>query len=251
VDTLKAEDEYSTPKHQSRGLFKAVENTSKGSSWALQAMLSDVKGKKDSWNLLGAGLRAWNSEEPPAGMGDRVNLTILDGGKRLAKSVKAAGEGSAYEWSVELSATSGRKGYLEFAGIDALLERGLHVFVTVDGQTREVHSGEKFAVDISPVAKTASIRVAPTASKVVASELRGLRAFQSGNALQVSFDAAGMGGAKARVDVFDTKGSVVASTSLRSVDGTNMLSLEMPRRGLYTVRVAVAGKVATRRVLLR
>ena len=251
VDTLKAEDEYSTPKHQSRGLFKAVENTSKGSSWALQVMLSDVKGKKDSWNLLGAGLRAWNSEEPPAGMGDRVNLTILDGGKRLAKSVKAAGEGSAYEWSVELSATSGRKGYLEFAGIDALLERGLHVFVTVDGQTREVHSGEKFAVDISPVAKTASIRVAPTASKVVASELRGLRAFQSGNALQVSFDAAGMGGAKARVDVFDTKGSVVASTSLRSVDGTNMLSLEMPRRGLYTVRVAVAGKVATRRVLLR
>ncbi|MBR6123440.1 T9SS type A sorting domain-containing protein, partial [Candidatus Saccharibacteria bacterium] len=69
--------------------------------------------------------------------------------------------------------------------------------------------------------------------------------------LQVSFDASGMDGAKARVDVFDMKGSVVASASQRCVDGINAFSLEMPRRGLYTVRVAVAGSVATRRILLR
>ena len=184
-------------------------------------------------------------------MGDHVNLSIVEGGKRLAKSVKAAGEGDAYEWNVELSATSGRKGYLEIAGVDALLGRGLHVFVTVDGKTQEIHSGEKLAVGLSSTAKSASILVAPTARRAVASELRGLRAVQSGSALQVSFDASGMDGAKARVDVFDMKGSVVASTSLRAADGTNVLSLEMPRRGLYTVRVAVAGSVATRRILLR
>ena len=74
---------------------------------------------------------------------------------------------------------------------------------------------------------------------------------QSGNALQVSFDASGMDGAKARVDVFDMKGSVVASASQRCVDGTNAFSLEIPHRGLYTVRVVVAGQAAMQRVLLR
>ena len=248
VDTVDAEGEPVTMKSLNKATVKPVSGKL---GWTLQVTLSDANGKKDSWNTLGAGLLAWTSEEPPAGMGDRVNLSILEGGKRLAKSVKAAGEGDTYEWNVELSATSGRKGYLDIAGVDALLERGLHVFVTVDGQTREVHSGEKLAVDLSPAAKTASIRVSPTAKIVAASELRGLRTVQAGNMLQVSFDAAGMGGAKARVDVFDTKGSAVASTSFRSTDGTNAISLEIPHRGLYTVRVVVAGHAATRRVLLR
>ena len=248
VDTLGLDDDEG----ERKSLNKAVVKTVSGKSgWTLQAILSDANGKMDSWNTLGAGLRTWASEEPPAGMGDRVNLSIVEGGKRLAKSVKAAGEGNAFEWNVELSATSARKGYLEIAGVDALLERGLHVFVTIDGKTREVHSGEKLAVDLSTTAKTANIFVAPTAKRSVASELRGLRAVQSGNALQVSFDASGMDGAKARVDVFDMKGSVVASASQRCVDGINAFSLEMPRRGLYTVRVAVAGSVATRRILLR
>ena len=251
VDTVKLVNEDRPQAQQARGLFKAVAKPSKGPSWALQAMLSDARGKKDSWNLLGAGMRAWNSEEPPAGMGDRVNLTILDGGKRLAKSVKAAGEGATYEWTVELSATSGRKGYLEFAGIDGLLDKGLHAFLTIDGKTQEIHAGEKIAVDLSTTTKTATVRVAPTAKKAVVSELRGLRAFWAGNALQVEFDAAGMAGAKARVDVFDTKGGIVASNSLRAVDGVNMLSLEIPRRGLYAVRVAVAGQVSVRKVLVR
>ena len=251
VDTLKLDDGDRPQKKQGRGLFKAVEKSSKGPYWALQAMLSDAKGKKDSWNLLGAGLRAWGSEEPPAGMGDRVNLSILDGGKRLAKSVKAAGEGEAYEWTLELSATSARKGYLEIAGIDGIIGKGLHVFLTLDGKTQEIRAGEKEAVDLSTTSKTATVRVEPAAKKALVAELRGMRTFQAGNALQVEFDAAGMGGAKARIDVFDTKGSVVTSESLRAVDGTNKRSLEMPRRGLYTVRVAVAGHAAVKRVLFR
>ncbi len=248
VDTVGLDDDEG----ERKSLNKAVVKTVSGKTgWTLQAILSDANGKMDSWNTLGAGLRAWASEEPPAGMGDRVNLSIVEGGKRLAKSVKAAGEGNAFEWNVELSATSARKGYLEIAGVDALLERGLHVFVTIDGKTREVHSGEKLAVDLSTTAKSANIFVAPTAKRSFASELRGLRAVQSGNALQVSFDASGMDGAKARVDVFDMKGSVVASASQRCVDGTNAFSLEIPHRGLYTVRVAVAGQAAMQRVLLR
>ena len=249
VDENGNENEF---KSLNRSLFKFAGTSSKKLGWSLQVTLSDANGKKDSWNVLGAGVLAAVSEEPPAGMGDHVNLTILDGGKRLAKSVKAAGEGSAYEWTVELSATSDRTGYLDIAGADALLESGLRVFVTVDGNTVEARSGEKLPVALSAVAKTALIRVAPSAKQVVAGSLQGVRAMQSGRMLEVSFDApANMDGSGARVDVFDTKGTLVASTSLRATEGKNMVSLESPRRGIYAVRVAVAGQVSVQKVLLK
>lgn len=259
VDTLYAAGEVRQarslnrllPKGLMRSAGASLAKSAKGAGWMLRAMLSDAKGKQDSWNFVGAGLRAWNSEEPPPGMGDHVNLSILDGGKRLTKSVKVAGDGAGYEWTVELSATSTRKGYLEFEGLDGLLGKGLHAYLTLDGKTQEIHAGEKTPVDLTSGAKVATLRVAPASKRVVAGELRGLRVASSGSSLQVSFDAAGLGGAKARVDVFDTKGSVIASASLRAVDGVNAVPLEMPRRGLYTVRVAVAGQVAVQRVLFR
>ena len=139
-----------------------------------------------------------DSEEPPAGMGNRVNLSIVDAGRRLAKSVKALGE-DAYEWNVELSATSARVGYLKFAGIDGILASGLRVFVTVDGVTTEMHDGEKLQVMLSTTAKSANIRVAKSARKVVASTLQGLRISQNAGILQVLFDAsAGLNGARSR-----------------------------------------------------
>jgi len=220
--------------------------------WSLRLTLSDGKGKRDSWNVLGAGATAWQSEEPPAGMGDHVNLSILDGGKKLARSVKVSNDASVYEWQVALSASGDRAGYLEVSDMESLQERGLRVFVTVDGKTVEMHSGEKVPVALTTQAKTAYVRVAPSAKTVVAGNLQGMRAVQLGNMLAVSFDApAGMAGAKARVDVFDTKGAVVASTNLRATEGKNAISLEMPRRGLYAVRVAVAGAAAVQRVLFK
>lgn len=238
---------YEAYKSLNRRLAKA----SGESGWTLQLVLSDSKGKMDSWNVLGAGKAAWDSEEPPAGMGDRVNLSILNGGKRLAKSVRAETEVPAYEWNVELSATSARRGFLEVAGADALLEKGLRVFVTLDGNTREIHTGEKLPVELAPTVKTALIRVAPAAKSLAGRELRGLYAVQAGGALQITFDASGMGGARARVGVYDMKGTAVAGTAFQAVDGSNTLSLTLPRRGLYMVRVAVAGQVAVRRVLFR
>jgi hypothetical protein len=60
-----------------------------------------------------------------------------------------------------------------------------------------------------------------------------------------------MGGSRAQVDVFDMKGASVAKTALRAVDGRNTVSIAVPRRGLYMVRVSVAGQVALRRVLFK
>ena len=219
--------------------------------WALQVELSDANGKMDSWNMLGAGQAAWDSEEPPAGMGNRVNLSIVDAGRRLAKSVKALGE-DAYEWNVELSATSARVGYLKFAGIDGILASGLRVFVTVDGVTTEMHDGEKLQVMLSTTAKSANIRVAKSARKVVASTLQGLRAHDLGSALQVGFDVGeGLAGANARVDIVDTKGHVVNTASLKAENGRNEVSLERPVRGLYVLRAVVGREIAVQKIMVK
>lgn len=219
--------------------------------WALQVELFDASGKMDSWNMLGAGKAAWDSEEPPAGMGNRVNLSIVDAGRRLAKSVKALGE-DAYEWNVELSATSARAGYLKFAGIDGILASGLRVFVTVDGMTTEMHDGEKLQVMLSTTAKSANIRVAKSARKVVASTLQGLRAHDLGSALQVGFDVGeGLAGANARVDLVDTKGHVVNTASFKAENGRNEVSLERPVRGLYVLRAVVGREIAVQKIMVK
>ena len=219
--------------------------------WALQVELFDASGKMDSWNMLGAGKAAWDSEEPPAGMGNRVNLSIVDAGRRLAKSVKALGE-DAYEWNVELSATSARVGYLKFAGIDGILASGLRVFVTVDGVTTEMHDGEKLQVMLSTTAKSANIRVAKSARKVVASTLQGLRAHDLGSALQVGFDVGeGLAGANARVDLVDTKGHVVNTASFKAENGRNEVSLERPVRGLYVLRAVVGREIAVQKIMVK
>jgi hypothetical protein len=219
--------------------------------WALHVELSDANGKMDSWNMLGAGKAAWDSEEPPAGMGNRVNLSIVDAGRRLAKSVKALGE-DAYEWNVELSATSARVGYLKFAGIDGILASGLRVFVTVDGETTEMHDGEKLQVMLSTTAKSANIRVAKSARKVVASTLQGLLAHDLGSALQVGFDVGeGLAGANARVDLVDTKGHVVNTASFKAENGRNEVSLERPVRGLYVLRAVVGREIAVQKIMVK
>ena len=228
-------------------LAKAAGN----SGWALQLELSDANGKMDSWNMLGAGQAAWDSEEPPAGMGNRVNLSIVDAGRRLAKSVKALGE-DAYEWNVELSATSARAGYLKFAGIGGILASGLRVFVTVDGVTTEMHDGEKLQVKLSTTAKSANIRVAKSARKVVASTLQGLRAHNLGSVLQVGFDVGeGLAGANARVDLVDTKGHVVNTASFKAENGRNEVSLERPVRGLYVLRAVVGREIAVQKIMVK
>ena len=220
--------------------------------WALQLVLSDAKGKMDSWNMVGAGKVAWSSEEPPAGMGDHVNLSIMDAGRRLAKSVKEENGDAEYEWNVELTATSDRVGSLKLVGIDGIRASGLRVFLTVDGNTVELEDGSGVQVRLSATPKVANIRVAKSARPVLAQNLQGLFARDAGNALQVGFDAGeGLAGAKARVDLVDMQGKVVKSMNFKAEGGRNEVSLEKPKGGLYIVRAVAGSKVATQKVLLK
>lgn len=229
-------------------LAKAAGN----SGWALQLVLSDAKGKMDSWNMVGVGKVAWSSEEPPAGMGDHVNLSIMDAGRRLAKSVKEQNGDAEYEWNVELTATSERVGNLKLVGIDGIRASGLRVFLTVDGSTVELNDDGGVQVRLSTTPKVANIRVAKSARPILAQNLQGLFARAAGNTLQVGFDVSeGLAGARARVDLVDMKGHVVNTASFKAESGRNEVNLEKPKGGLYILRAAAGSKIATQKVLLR
>lgn len=235
-----------------RTLNRRFAKVGDAAGWALQAMLSDGRGKKDSWNVLGVGNFARQSEEPPAGMGDHVNLSILDGGKRLMKSVKAAGEGASYEWNIDLTATSPRTGYLSFAGIDGLESRGLSVYVTVDGNTTRVREGEPLKVALSSEAKVATVFVGSAPKVALVKTLAGLKAVQAGATLQVDFDAgAGLAGSAVRVDVLDLKGNVVRSVGSSALAGVNRVTLDAPKPGIYMLRVRAGSQMKAGRILVK
>ena len=220
--------------------------------WNVQLSLFDAKGKADTWNVLGVGKVASVSDEPPEGMGDHVNLAIVDAGRRLAKSVKEENNDAEYEWNVVISATSLRMGYLKVAGVDALRAYGLRAFLTIDGVTTELNDDGEVQVNLSSKAKVATLRIAKAARKVVVSTLQGLRAHDLGATLQVGFDASeGLAGANARVDLVDMKGHVVSSESFKAENGRNEVSLERPVRGLYALRAVVGREVAIQKILLK
>ena len=219
-------------------------------SWTLQAKLVDGKGKVDAWNVLGVGSKNVVAEEPPEAMGDHVNFSIVDGKRLLAKSVKAGT--ASPEWTVELSASSNRTGYLSFDGLNALREYGLKVFVTVDGKTTEMRDGEPLKVGLAKAGKRATVRVAESAPVVLAYELGGVRVLQAGRGLQVSFDASnGLAGKTARVDLVDLKGHVVSTATGKALVGANTVAVEAPLSGLYVVRVRLGGKQSATKVLVR
>ena len=232
-------------------LKKTVELASGGKGWAIRAVLRDAKGKRDSWNFMGVSESGWASEEPPSGMGDHVNLSIKDGNKSLAKSFKKAA-GDSYEWTVSLEASGDRTGYLHFEGVRDLNAAGLKVFVTVDGTTTQMAENDTLKVSIGSMAKTATVRVAPSARTVVAQKLNGLRAFQAGNSLQVGFQVSeSLAGARAYVEILDMKGKVLSSVSGTAVSGSNALTLQTPKSGLYMVRVRVGSKQAAGSVAIK
>ena len=87
---------------------------------------------------------------------------------------------------------------------------------------------------------------------MVAQKLNGLRAFQAGNSLQVGFQVSeSLAGAKAYVEILDMKGKVLSSVSGTAVSGSNALTLQTPKSGLYMVRVRVGSKQAAGSVAIK
>ena len=219
--------------------------------WTLQAVLSDDKGHRDSWNILGVSNRPFTAEEPPTSFGDHVTLSILDGKHGLAKSIKDAD--SEMEWTIALSATSNRAGYLTFAGIKDINAFGYHVYVTVDGTTTEMKEGSPLQVSLSSKQKTATVRVERSTIVVAQkSGLKGLRSAKLGNQLHVSFEVPDeLVDESTKVQLLTAKGNVVATVSATSVFGTNKVVMDVPKNGVYILRVRVGSAQVTRQILVK
>ena len=82
--------------------------------------------------------------------------------------------------------------------------------------------------------------------------LQSFRAFQTGNSLQVGFQVSeSLAGAKAYVEILDMKGKVLSSVSGTAVSGSNVMTLQTPKSGLYMVRVRVGSKQAAGSVAIK
>ena len=217
--------------------------------WTLQAELRDTRGHGDSWNVLGVGA-AEEWLEPPAGMGDFVNLSVIEGKKALLKSIKSA-EDDRHEWNLALSATTDRVGYLKFEGVKALNEIGLKVYVTIDGKTTEMGAGDSLKVLLKAAGSTATVQVTSSAVTTVASKIENLRFERVPGALQVGFDVSSdLAGAGYRVQLVSVNGKVAATYSGKSTAGHNTLALTAPKPGLYLLRVTLGRHHAVRKVAI-
>ncbi len=245
-------DEDSTDDATLKAISKARRLTKANgkNDWRLQMVLSDTRGHKDSWNMLGASHNAFTTEEPPEGMGDHVKLSIVDGNRMLAKSVKAPAD--EQDWTIALSANTERYGELSFKGIDDINALGLKVFVTVDGKTTEMHDGMPLRVLLKPGATVAKVHVGAGMKVVASASLNSLRALQSGTIMNVSFEASdNLAGSRTIVELVNMDGKVVASRNASAVAGMNQVALDAPKPGIYMLRVRAGSQMRAGRVLVR
>jgi hypothetical protein len=230
---------------------KSLNKSVAAEEWNLRVVLADNNGKRDSWNELAVGT-ASSLGEPPAGMGDRVNLSIMDGKKRLVKSVKPNADD--LEWDLEVSATTTREGHLSFEGLEGVWAKGLHVYATVDNETVEVVKDRPLDVKLSSKAKNVSVRVTKSAVVAAATKslLKGLRVNQTPNVLNVGFDAAAkLAGAKVKISVVGIDGRIVATGNAVANAGTNAIAMKKPKQGVYFVKVKVGSLSAVTRIMVR
>jgi hypothetical protein len=222
------------------GEKKALSKSAVSESWNLRVVLADDNGKRDSWNEIAAGRIAKTLSEPPAGMGDHVNLSIVEGKNRLAKSVKTNADD--LEWDLEVSATTTRAGHLSFEGLESVWAKGMHVYATVDNETVEVVKDSPVDVKLSSKAKNVSVRVTKGAKPVNIAKglLKGLHVGQASNVLNVGFDAASkLAGANVKVSIVGVDGRIVATNRAVAREGSNAVSMKKPKQGVYFVKVKV------------
>jgi hypothetical protein len=232
------------------GEKKSLNKSAASEDWNLRVVLADDKGKRDSWNELAVG-SAKSMGEPPAGMGDRVNLSIVEGKQRFAKNVKKNGDN--LEWNLEASATTPRAGHLSFVGLESVWAKGLHVYATIGDETVEIVNDKPLDVQLSSKAKNVSVRVSKAAVSVNIAKnwLSGFRVNQTSNMLNVGFDAAAkLAGANVKVSVVGIDGRIVARGRSIANAGSNVVSMKKPKQGIYFVRTQVGSQSAITRIMV-
>jgi len=220
-------------------------------AWNLRVSLADDYGRQDSWNVIGAGAEE-SLEEPPAGMGNHVSLAIRNSekGMKLAKSIKAVAD--EYSWILDVSASTGREGKLQFEGVKELSRQGLKLFVTAEGVTTEITNEKSLNVALAKSAKQVEVRVAAGNAVVASSKISGFGSTLAGGTLQLGFTAPeALAGARASYAVVSVDGKKVAAGQFKATAGTNQFSLNAPKNGVYFVRIKVGSQQLSGKVLVK
>ncbi len=234
------------------GEREVLSKRAESEDWNLRVVLADDNGKRDSWNELVAGRKESSLSEPPAGMGDHVNLSIVDGKQRLAKSVKKNSED--LEWNLEASATSSRKGHLSFIGLESVWAKGMHVYATVNDETVEVVNDRPLDVQLAPKSKKVTVRVTKNVVPFSVSKkmLKNLHVNQVQNALNVGFDAAtNLAGADVKVSIVELDGRIAATSKSIAKEGSNTILVKKPKSGVYFVHLKVGNHSSIIRTMVR
>lgn len=219
------------------------------SNWQVQAILQDEFGRTDSWNFIGMKTIPSYGDEPPRGMGDRVNLSILEGKKSLAKSFKGATDN--LEWTLQLSASSPRTAYLKLEGLENLKAWGKKVFVTVGDSEREIAAGESLQVSLKKEVQLVEVRVLDEAPIVRANSLSDVHVLLGQGFVNVRYDASENDfGKTVRVSLVSVSGKVVYSNASRVNSGMNSVRFAKPQKGVYVLHVSVGQTVSAQKIMV-
>ncbi len=228
----------------------AMKSLVAASEWSMTMSLSDKRGRVDSWNIIGSNSEEVLTPEPPAGMGDLVNLSIIDGNRNLAKSLKVDAE--EMSWTLKLSATTDRDGFLKIDGIDQVNALGKKVYVTIDGKTVEAKSNESLKVALTKSSKTAIVSVTANGKPVIGKSIDNLHLTQLGGSVNVEFSAAkSIAGSNVKVELVSVLGKVATSVKTTAEGGMNVISMQAPERGLYVLNVRVGSQSFGKKVLVQ
>lgn len=220
--------------------------------WNFRMVLSDGKGKMDSWNVLGVASEERISYEPPEAMGNRVNLSVVQGKNYLARSILQESSSMEYEWTLEMDASGSRSGFISVEDADLLWKQGFRVFVTIDGETSELKGGDSLKVKLSASPKKFQVRVAKEAKKPASYSFDRLRVSQVSGSLVVEFDAGdGLSGKSSRLELLDMTGKRLKSKAFSAQNGLNVEKLDGLAPGLYIVRVLVGHRQLLSKVAIK
>ncbi|MBR2271762.1 MAG: T9SS type A sorting domain-containing protein [Fibrobacter sp.] len=113
--------------------------------------------------------------------------------------------------------------------------------------------GTPLQVSLSSKPKNATVRVERgTIAVAQKSGLKGLRSAKLGNQLHVSFEVPDeLVDESTRVELLTAKGGVIATASAKSVFGTNKVAMDVPKNGVYILRVRVGSAQVTRQILVK
>lgn len=212
-------------------------------NWRMQLKLKNAKGKEDSYNVIGISSVPSNLEEPPSGMGNIVNLSIVEGHKKLAQNIISSNAPS-WTWELALNGTENGNGELEIQGVEALRQMGYRIALHLENQSIELTDNAPISVPLKKVGSTARVSVIPAEKFTLAKTIDHLGYYKAGEMWHVQFDAGiDLDECQAVLSLHNIEGKLLSETKTQTHIGKNEVALKgtsVP--GVLIVKIVIYNK---------